>query len=115
MSVPSRRTSALPPKSGHVQCTSRCPLSAKSGTHAPQQTGSLLSELVSSAPAVGVGGSAPAQSFFAVLAYLANMVLGVKLKAKLGNEVELGFEEIDVVLLIRHQQFEQIARHIIPG
>jgi hypothetical protein len=65
--------------------------------------------------AVGVGGSAPAQSFFAVLAHLANMVLDVKLKAKLSNKVELGFEEIDVVLLVRHQQFEQIARHIIPG
>lgn len=52
--------------------------------------------------AVGVG--APAQSFFAVLTHFANMMLGVKLKAKLGNEVELGFEEIDVVLLVRHQQ-----------
>ena len=48
---------------------------------------------------VGVCDSGPAQSFFAILAHLADLVLGVKLKAKLGDEVELGFEEIDVVFL----------------
>ena len=44
---------------------------------------------------------------------LADMVLGVELKAKLGDEVELRFEEIDVVFFVRHKLFEQIASHII--
>ena len=49
-----------------------------------------------------------------VLAHLADMVLGVKLKAKLGNEIELGLQEVDMTFLVRHQLLEQVARHIIP-
>ncbi len=39
------------------------------------------------------------------------MVLGVELQPELGDEIELGLEEIDVVLLVGHQLLEQIARH----
>jgi hypothetical protein len=92
---------------GWSEAASQCPVW---GPLAKSAKGSKRVEHV-----VGVGGSGPTQSAFAVLAHLADMVLGVKFKAKLGDEVELGFEEIDVVLLVRHQLFEQVARHIIPG
>jgi hypothetical protein len=110
--------SALPPKAdmcsalGHVRFV---PIADSRTAANSISIRSFYQRRSAARQAVGVGGSAPAQSFFAVLTHLANMVLGIKLKAKLGNEVELGFEEIDVVLLVRHQQFEQIARHIIPG
>ena len=102
------------PESGHVQCKRLCLLWAKSGLmHRSKQHfyGRFIG--TSCFSTVGVGGSAQGQLFFAVPTHLANMVLCVQLKAKLGNKVELGFEEIYVVLLVRHQLFEQIARHII--
>jgi len=39
----------------------------------------------------------------------ANVLLGVKLKPDPIDQIKLGFEEIDVMLLILHQAFEQIA------
>jgi hypothetical protein len=53
-------------------------------------------------------GNASARSVFAVLAHLADMMLRVELEAELGDKIELGFEEIDVVLLVRHQLLEQV-------
>ena len=43
----------------------------------------------------------------------ANMLLGVKLKPDPIDQIKLGFEEIDVMLLVLHQAFEQIARHVV--
>src|SRR5260370_42131419 len=43
----------------------------------------------------------------------ADMLLGVKLKPDPSNQIKLGFEEIDVVLLVLHQALEQIARDIV--
>ena len=37
------------------------------------------------------------------LAHLADMILRVELKAELADEIELLFEEIAVVFLVRHQ------------
>ena len=42
-----------------------------------------------------------------------DMLLGVKLKADPLNQIELGFEEIDVMLLVLHQALEQVARDIV--
>src|SRR5260370_36017968 len=47
------------------------------------------------------------------LAHLADMILRVELKAELVDEIELRFEEIDVVFLVRHQLLEQVACHIV--
>src|SRR5436190_5180693 len=44
---------------------------------------------------------------------LADMVLSVELETELGDQIELGLQEIDVLLLIMHQLLEQIARYII--
>ncbi len=44
----------------------------------------------------------PSPSVFSVPADLADMMLRIELKTELGNEVELGLEQIDVVLLISH-------------
>ena len=41
------------------------------------------------------------------------MILRVELKAELADEIELRFEEIDVVFLVRHQLLEQVACHIV--
>ena len=41
------------------------------------------------------------------------MVLGIKLKAELGDEVELSFEKVDVILLVLHQLLKQIATHVV--
>ena len=41
------------------------------------------------------------------------MLLGVQLKPDPLDQIELGFEEIDVMLLVLHQAFEQIARNVI--
>src|SRR5689334_9300970 len=43
----------------------------------------------------------------------ADMLLGVELKADPPDQVELGLEEIDVMLLRLHQAFEEIARDVI--
>src|ERR1044071_6606579 len=43
----------------------------------------------------------------------ADVILRVKLEAELGDEIELGLEEVDVALLVRHQFLEQIARHVV--
>jgi hypothetical protein len=53
-----------------------------------------------------------ALSVFA-LAHLADMMLRVELKAEPADEIELRFEEIDVVFLIPHQLLEQVACHIV--
>src|SRR5258708_38472604 len=53
-----------------------------------------------------------ALSVFA-LAHLADMMLRVEFKAEPADEIELRFEEIDVVFLIRHQLLEQVACHIV--
>jgi hypothetical protein len=41
------------------------------------------------------------------------MTLRVELKAEPADEIELRFEEIDVVFLVRHQLLEQVACHIV--
>src|SRR6267143_5115839 len=47
------------------------------------------------------------------LVELADMMLGVELKAELGDEVDLGFKEIDVMFLVVHQLLEEFACHIV--
>jgi hypothetical protein len=47
------------------------------------------------------------------LVELANMMLGVEFKAELGDEVDLGFKEIDMMFLVVHQLLEEAARHIV--
>ena len=44
---------------------------------------------------------------------LADVVLGVELEAELGDQVELRFEEVDVLFLVVHQLLEQVARDVI--
>ena len=41
------------------------------------------------------------------------MMLRVELKPEPADEIELRFEEIDVVFLVRHQLLEQVACHIV--
>src|SRR4051812_19855768 len=48
-----------------------------------------------------------------LLVQLPDVVLRVELHAELRDEVELRLEEIDVVLLVRHQFFEHVARHVV--
>ena len=43
------------------------------------------------------------------LARLAHVALRVKLQAKLVDEIELGFEEVDVAFFVGHQFLEQVA------
>ena len=43
------------------------------------------------------------------LAHVADMILRIELKAELADEIELRFEEIDVVLLVR-QTLENLLR-----
>src|SRR3977135_2049561 len=50
-----------------------------------------------------------------LLVGLADVMLGVKLEPELGHQIELGLEEVDVLLLVMHQLLEQIARHIVLG
>jgi hypothetical protein len=40
-------------------------------------------------------------------------MLGIELKAKLGDEIELGLQKVDVLLLIVHQLLEQVASHVV--
>src|ERR1700675_1890383 len=58
------------------------------------------------------GRKTSALSVFA-LARLADMMLRVELKAEPADEIELRFEEIDVVFLVRHQLLEQVACYIV--
>ena len=58
------------------------------------------------------GRKTSALSVFA-LAHLADMMLRVELKPEPADEIELRFEEIDVVFLVRHQLLEQVACHIV--
>src|SRR5207302_1668054 len=44
----------------------------------------------------------------------ANVMLGIKLKPKLGDKVELRLEKIDVALFVLHQRFEQVSRYVVP-
>jgi hypothetical protein len=39
----------------------------------------------------------------------AGMLLGVELKPDAADQIELGFEKVDVMLLVLHEAFEQIA------
>ena len=41
------------------------------------------------------------------------MMLGIELKAKLGDEVDLGFKKIDMMFLVVHQLLEEFACHIV--
>ncbi len=41
------------------------------------------------------------------------MTLGVKLKAELGNKVDLGFKEIDMKFLVVHQLLKEAACHVV--
>src|SRR3974390_317072 len=50
---------------------------------------------------------------FTVLFQLSDMVLGVKLKAELGDQIELGLQKVDVLLFIVHQLFEQVAGDVV--
>src|SRR6266699_4454854 len=40
-------------------------------------------------------------------------MLGIELKAELSDEIELGLQEIDMLLFVVHQLLEQVARHVI--
>jgi hypothetical protein len=51
-----------------------------------------------------IGGSS--RSVFLVLVEFADVMLGVELEPELGDQVELGFEEIDVLFLVVHQFLE---------
>ena len=42
-----------------------------------------------------------------------HMLLGVKFEADAADQIELSFEEIDVMLLVLHQLFEQVARDVV--
>lgn len=41
------------------------------------------------------------------------MMLGIELKAELDDEVDLGFQEIDMMFLIVHQLLEEVTRHVV--
>ena len=43
----------------------------------------------------------------------ADMLLGVEIESDPPDQIELGFEEIDVMFLVLHQLFEQVARDIV--
>src|ERR1700716_4041948 len=43
----------------------------------------------------------------------ADVLLGVELKPDPPDQIELGFEEVDVMLLVLHQAFEQIAGDVV--
>src|SRR5262249_10905402 len=55
-----------------------------------------------------------AGSICVALVHLANVMLRIEFKPELGDEIELGFEKVDVMLLIRHELLEEIACHVIP-
>ena len=44
-----------------------------------------------------------------------DIMLGVKLKTKAGNELKLRFEEVDVLFLIAHQLFKKVSGHVVLG
>src|SRR5437870_3091292 len=44
---------------------------------------------------------------------LSDVMLRIELEAELGDEVELGLQEIDVVFLVRHQLLEEIPGDIV--
>ena len=46
------------------------------------------------------------------MVHLADMSRLVQFHADAADEVELGLEEVDVVLLVLHQPFEQVARDV---
>src|SRR5258705_13636415 len=50
-----------------------------------------------------------------LLVGLADVMLGIKLEPELAHQIELGLEEVDVLLLVMHQLLEQIACHIVLG
>src|SRR5215472_885978 len=48
-----------------------------------------------------------------VVVGLADMVLGVELEPELGDEIELGLEIVDMLLLVVHELLEQVAAHVV--
>jgi hypothetical protein len=40
-------------------------------------------------------------------------MLRIELKAKLGDEIELGLQKVDVLLLIVHQLLKQVASYVV--
>src|SRR5215204_5202691 len=48
-----------------------------------------------------------------VLFHLADVMLRVEFDTELGDQIDLGLEEIDVMLLVVHQLFEQIAADVV--
>ena len=48
-----------------------------------------------------------------LIVQFADMSLGIEFEAKLIHEIELGFEEVDMLFLVMHELFEEIAAHII--
>src|SRR5436309_3128308 len=46
---------------------------------------------------------------------LADMVLGVELETEAGDQLELGFEVVNVLFLVLHQLFKQVPGHIVLG
>src|SRR6185312_15445104 len=57
--------------------------------------------------------AAAGEALVTVLVELADVMLGIELKAELGDEIELGFEEVDVVFFVLHQRLKQIARDVV--
>src|SRR5580693_7206830 len=43
----------------------------------------------------------------------ADMLLGVEFKPDPPDQIKLGFEEVDMVLLVLHQALEQVARDVV--
>src|SRR5215510_13957023 len=48
-----------------------------------------------------------------VVLRLADVVLSIELEAEPPYKLKLGFEEIDVILLVLHERFEQVAADVI--
>src|SRR5882724_8711951 len=60
------------------------------------------------------GTTAESIAWLSVLALeRADVLLGVEFEPDALDEVELGFEEVDVVLLVLHQILEQVARDVV--
>jgi len=48
-----------------------------------------------------------------VVADIADMLLFVKLDSDALDEIKLGFEEVDVMLLVLHDALEQVTRNVV--
>src|SRR5215207_6899202 len=65
------------------------------------------------APFSASGRGKKAQRASLLVVEFANVMLGVKLDPQLGDQIELGFEEVDVVFLVLHQLLEQVAADVV--